>query len=194
MILSKREDDELGLLYRVQWDDDTVTEEPASSLVNIPEMVAEFEDAEQAKKRRPKRGQRKATAKKVKYAKGEEAGPEGEKEAGEVPWTGAMTEMQKLMVVMGNTKTALANNAAAANAVVAEGKKAGDAKSQADGSEWKLPGMRDLMGRAKRMKEVGVDHFMEEMTLLRTRRSVMMDVNLPFADIYNEKMSLLVAI
>ena len=44
------------------------------------------------------------------------------------------------------------------------------------------------------MKEVGVEHFMEERTLLRTRRSVMMDPSLPFADMYNEKMSLLVAI
>ena len=104
-----------------------------------------------------------------------------------------MSDMQKLMVVLGNTVAALANNAAAANAAAAEGKKTGDAKSETDGSEWKLPGMRDLMGGAKRMKEVGVDHFMEEMTLLRTRRSVMMDVNLPFADIYNEQMSLLVA-
>ena len=53
-ILSKREDEDLGVVYRVQWSDDTVTEEPASSLVNVPEMVAEFEDAEKATKRKSK--------------------------------------------------------------------------------------------------------------------------------------------
>ena len=64
-ILSKREDEELGVVYSVQWSDDTVTEEPASSLVNVPEMVAEFEDAEKAMKRQPKQVLRKANAKKV---------------------------------------------------------------------------------------------------------------------------------
>ena len=192
-ILSRREDEELGTVYRVQWSDDTVTEEPASSLVNVPEMVAEFDRAEQAKKRRSTRaGSRRASAKKVKYAKEGKADQETEKEVVlDGSGAGEMSEMQKLMVVLGNTMATLASNAAAAG-----GRKAGneESKSEADGSEWKLPGMRDLMGGAKRMKEVGVEHFMEERTLLRTRRSVMMDVHLPFADIYNEKMSLLVAI
>ena len=62
-ILSRREDEELGVVYSVQWSDATVTEEPASSLVNVPAMVAEFEDAEQAKKCRLTRTLRKAKAK-----------------------------------------------------------------------------------------------------------------------------------
>ena len=34
-VLGMREDDERGTLYRVQWSDDTETEEPLSSLVNV---------------------------------------------------------------------------------------------------------------------------------------------------------------
>ena len=54
-IVGAREAGELGRLYSVKWADGTETEEPMSSLVNVPEMVAEFEN-------RPRgRGARKAS-------------------------------------------------------------------------------------------------------------------------------------
>ena len=74
-IVGMQEDDELGRLHKVKWADGTETEEPMSSLLNVPEMVAEFENRG--------KGARKATmarnaGRKERYAEGsEETGGKG---------------------------------------------------------------------------------------------------------------------
>ena len=77
-IVGVREDEERGTLYRMRWSDDTETEEPASSLVNVPAMVAHFEA--QREKAVPKAGVARGRAgEKVRYEtdEREEAGPGG---------------------------------------------------------------------------------------------------------------------
>ena len=96
--------------------------------------------------------------------------------------TGSMDAgMQQCMMMMASSVAALANIAATKSGSGGSG----DAK---DGTDGKLPGQRDLMGGFKRLKQVGVAHFMAERTMRRQRKSVMMADHLPFANKYNKRM------
>ena len=44
------------------------------------------------------------------------------------------------------------------------------------------------------MKQVGAERFMEERTVKRTRRAIMMDAKLPFAELYNGKLDELLVV
>ena len=184
-IVGMREDDERGTLYRVQWSDDTETEEPLSSLVNVPEMVAEFN----AKRREAAPKARVARGKKVRYG---DAGGHEETGSGAMGSAGggagtSMTEVEKMLVVLGNSMATIANS-------MGSGKKETTEEKELEGSDGMLPGTRDLMGGRKRLKQVGADHFMEEKTVKRTRRAIMMDAKLPFAELYNEKLDELLVV
>ena len=74
------------------------------------------------------------------------------------------------------------------------GKKETTEEKELEGSDGMLPGTRDLMGGRKRLKQVGAEHFMEERTVKRTRRAIMMDAKLPFAELYNEKLDELLVV
>ena len=89
--------------------------------------------------------------------------------------------MTQAMMLMANSVAALANIAATKTGSGGSG----DAK---DGSDGRLPGQRDLMGGFKRLKQVGVVHFMAERTMRRQRKSVMMAEHMPFAKKYNKRM------
>ena len=98
-----------------------------------------------------------------------------------------MTEVEKMLVVLGNSMATIANS-------MGSGKKETTEEKELEGSDGMLPGTRDLMGGRKRLKQVGAEHFMEERTVKRTRRAIMMDSKLPFAELYNEKLDELLVV
>ena len=107
-ILGMREDAERGAVYRVQWSDDTETEEPLSSLVNVPEMVAGF----MAKREKAAPKARVARGRKVRYGDAgghEEAGSGAMGSAGGGAGT-SMMEVEKMLVVLGNSMATIANS------------------------------------------------------------------------------------
>ena len=147
-ILDMRDDDEQGTVYKVQWPGDTETEEPLSSLVNVPEMVEEFME-----------GRRKASPKarvaRSRVEKKRSAGADGHEEAG----SGArgssgggagtsMFEVEKMLVVLGNSMATLANS-------IGSGKKETTEEKELEGSDGLLPGTRDLMGGRNLETEAG---------------------------------------
>ena len=75
--------------------------------------------------------------------------------------------MQQCMVMISNSVAALANLAATKT-------ENGGSAAAKDGTDGKLPGMWDLMGGFKRLKQVKVTHFMMERTMRRQRKSVML--------------------
>ena len=95
-------------------------------------------------------------------------------------------EMKQCMVLMANSVAALAN--------LAQAKGTSGGSTGADGVDGKLPGMRDLMGGFKRLKQVGAQHFMQERTMRRQRKSVMMAESLPFSKKYNKRMDSLLIV
>ena len=160
-------------VYRVQWSDGTEGWEPLSALANVAEMLRDFE-AEQEKKQAASVGSGRV-AKKRKQPVAESAEEaEGSGPAGDAAF-------QQCMMLMANSISSLAN---VVQAKAGSGG-AGDAK---DGTDGKLPGQRDLMGGFKRLKQVGVVHFMAERTMRRQRKSVMMAEHMPFAHKYNKRM------
>ena len=108
---------------------------------------------------------------------------------GRMPAGTSMSEVEKMLVVLGNSMSALANSVGPGK----QDKEAVDEK-ELEGSDGMLPGTRDLMGGRKRLKQVGAEHFMEERTVKRTRRAIMMDSKLPFAQLYNEKLDELLVV
>ena len=165
-------------VYKVQWSDGTEGWEPLTALENVSDMVRDFE-AEQEKKKAGSPGSGRVARKRKKQVVVESDEEEDEESRGERGK--GESDMQQCMMVMANSVAALANMASARAASGGSG----DAKDGADG---KLLGMRDLMGGFKRLKQVGAQHFIQERTMRRQRRSVMMVEHLPFARKYNKRM------
>ena len=164
-------------VYRVQWSDGTEGWEPLSALENVAEMLRDFEAAQEKKEAASVGSGRVARKRKkpvVESDEEEQGGQNGRNEGG-----GA--EMTQAMMLMANSVAAMANMAATKTGSGGSG----DAK---DGSDGRLPGQRDLMGGFKRLKQVGVVHFIAERTMRRQRKSVMMAEHMPFAKKYNKRM------
>ena len=109
-----REDNERGKLYKGRWSDDSETEEPLSSLVNVPEMVTEFE-ARRGKAAPRARVARSRLGEKAQYTgtgEQEEAGSRSMGAPGGGAGTG-MSEVEKMLVVLGNSVAALASSVGA---------------------------------------------------------------------------------
>jgi len=174
--------------YRVQWSDLTEGWEPEDSLTNVAEMLLEFhaeEDRKAAAACRKGSG-RKAKARKKKQVVVEESVSDSDEE--EQPSSKRAKaedeDMRNAMMLMANSVATMANMSATK----------ADAAASKDGTDGKLPGMRDLMGGFKRLKQVGQEHFMLERTMRRQRKSVMMADHLPFAKKYNKRMDSLLIV
>ena len=109
-IVDMREDDERGTLYRVRWSDGMETDEPLSSLVKVPEMVVEFMagHGKASPKARVARGR---AGKKVRYGADEQEEADG----GAMGASGGgaatrMSEVEKMLVVLGSSMAALASS------------------------------------------------------------------------------------
>ena len=159
----------------MQWSDGTEGWEPLSALANVADMLRDFEAAQEKKQAASVGSGRVAKKRKQPVA-------ESEEEAEEQRRAGGDADMQQCMMLMANSISSLANMCVQAKAGSGG---SGDAK---DGTDGKLPGQRDLMGGFKRLKQVGVAHFMAERTMRRQRKSVMMAEHMPFAHKYNKRM------
>ena len=164
-------------IYKVQWSDGTEGWEPLSALSNVAGMLRDFEAAHEKKQAGSPGSGRVAKKRKREVADSEEE-EQGEQKGRD---DGGDTYMKQCMMLMANSVAALANIAATKTGSGGSG----DAK---DGSDGRLPGQRDLMGGFKRLKQVGVVHFMAERTMRRQRKSVMMAEHMPFAGKYNKRM------
>ena len=175
--------------YRVQWSDLSEGWEPEEALVNVQEMLVDFHAAEDKKAAAAadKRGSDRVA--KAKKEKKQVVVEESDSDSDEVEQPSskrakAKDDMQQCMMMMANSVAALANMSAAK----------ADVAASKDGTDGKLPGMRDLMGGFKRLKQVGTERFMQERTMRRQRKSVMMAKHLPFARKYNKRMNALLVV